>query len=394
MITTATNTEYDNNEAGWSMTRRMTSARLAQVELIQGAYESDSRFQARRKLTDFHPLTTSTLQRIVGMLYARQADIVREAPVDLESVGAGGEGIDVVSTEIALNLLIYNAAVVVVEQEGVTVTSPLSCPRWDPAGTYYTITSSRTESTTDPATDEEVEQVWTVYRPSRFEIYRKIESKTNKEPRDQLITQEPWREDDVESEFRLRREPHAPVLRPTMPWPTALGAAVAKAHRAIYRAESRADAAELEAVASTKIQAAVMGDQDAAQAFAKALKSNESYVPYSDELGQHLPLSLPTGPAEQLRETIEAKERRLYKVLGITAAANAQRSATEAMLDISTGIATSISTLADKMQDVERNMLSLLAQARDTTTLGRAQDVTIDYPNDFAQVDLTTGEES
>jgi len=76
-------------------------------------------------------------------------------------------------------------------------------------------------------------------------------------------------------------------------------------------------------------------------------------------------------------------------VLGITMATNAQRSATEAMIDLSTGVASTLSTLADKMQDVERDMLQLLEQARNVIRLGRPTDITIEYPSDFSNINLT-----
>jgi len=392
MITDATNAGYDDMLPSWQMTRRMTRPDEAPIELIQGAYESNSRFEARKSLTDYHPLTSSTLQRLTGMLYGRRDDIQRETSLDLDSVGVGGEGIDVVASDIALNLLLYNDCVIIVEAGGIHVSSPIACTRWD-LPSFATIRSQREAAATGPADDQEVEDVWTVYRPQGFEVYAQQKGPDGK-ARDVLVDSGSWSDVDQDQVFRLRQEPTAPVLRPEMPWPRALGAAVARAHRAIYRAESRADAAELEAVASTKIQAAVGADEDLAERFAKALKENRSFVPYSVEHGEHLPLALPVGPAEQLRSTIEEKEQRLYQVLGLTMAANAERSATEAMLDVSTGIATTLSTLADKMADIERDMLQLLAQAQDTTTLGRPPEIRIEYPTDFAQIDLTDNNDS
>jgi len=393
MITDATNRRYDQMLPSWQMTRRMTQPDNARRELIQGAYESRSRFEARAQLTDYHPLTSTIMQRMVGMLYARQADISRQASVDLSDIGAGGEGIDVIAGEIALNLLLYNDCTVIVESEGIRVSSPIACTRWEP-GRFYTIKSLRTSGDPGPAANQKLMDVWTVYEANGFTIYAQQENDSGE--KEDVVVQPftAWNAEDADGAFRLRQEAVPPILRAEMHWERALGAAVARGHRAIYRAESRCDAAELEAAASTKIQAGVGADEDLAKAFAEALKKDRSYVPYSSEMGEHKPLSLPTGPSDALRTTIEEKEARLYKVLGITMAANAKRSATEAMLDVSTGIATTLSTLADKMQDIERDMLQLLQQARNVqTSLGRPDDVTIEYPAAFSQVDLTSDDE-
>jgi hypothetical protein len=389
MITTATNAAYDHMLQSWHMTQRMTQPDNAKRELIQGAYESNSRFEARMRLTDFHPLTSTILQRLVGMLYARQEDIERDTPLDLDNIGAMGESMNTIASEIAMNLLLYNDAVVVVESDGVKVSPPIACPRWQ-EGSFFTIRSTRQAEAVGPAMDQEIRHVWTVYESGGFTIYGQEENPQG--DKEDVVVQPftPWNPDDIETVFRLRQDPVPPVLRPEMHWERALGAAIARGHRAIYRAESRCDTAELEAAASTKIQAGVGADEDLAEAFAEALKRDRSYVPYSDEMGEHKPLSLPTGPSEALRETIQAKERRLYEVMGITMAANANRSATEAMIDLSTGVAATLSTLADKMQDVERDLLQLLEQARNVQTrLGRPTDVSVSYPSDFSNIDLT-----
>jgi len=388
MITTATNVAYDNMISDWMMTQRMVHPDKAKAELIQGAYESNTRFQARTRLTDYHPLTSTIMQRLVGMLYAKQEDIVRNTPMDTNDIGVNGEGINVISSEIAMNLLLYNDCIVIVETEGVKVSSPIACPRWQD-DVFYTIQSTRQSEVNGPGDDQEIIDVWTVYQPNGFTIYgQEKDDRGNK--RDIVIQPfTPWNAEDVDGVFRLRGQEKPPVLRPEMHWQRALGASVARGHRAIYRTESRCDAAELEAAASTKIQAGVGADEDLAEAFADALKKDRSYVPYSKDKGEHLPLSLPTGPTNALRDTIEEKERRLYKVLGITMATNAQRSATEAMIDLSTGVASTLSTLADKMQDVERDMLQLLEQARNVIRLGRPTDITIEYPSDFSNINLT-----
>lgn len=382
MITTATNAEYDDQQGQWSLTRAFSTGEGARAYLRQGAFEADERFAKRKLLADFHPLTASLIRRITGQLY--KEEITREAPIDLQDVGAGGESMQVVAIDIAQTLLAYNAAVIVID-DGVRVLPPLSCPRWGPQ--FFTITGTESAQA-GPTEDQEEEDVWTVYTPAQAEIYAQTRDKSTGKKKDVFLRTAEYAEGRA---YTLSGSPHPPAIRPTMSWPTAIGYEIAKAHRAIYRMESRADAGEMEAAASTMMQAAVGDDEDFAEIFAKALKKGQNYVPYSEELGQHLPFSLPVGPSDRLRETLETKEERLYKVLGQAVAQNAQRSATEAMLDLSTGIAPLLTTLAAKLEDVERQVIELAAQEQDTRRMGaRAQDITVEYPADFANIDLTS----
>ena len=386
MITTATNAQYDQREHSWRLTRTFATGTGASSQLMQGYYEAQARFAKRRRLAQFFPLTASLIRRLAGHLYSQEVE--REAPIDVSNIGARGESIQVIAAEIAQTILLYNSVVIVIDQ-GVRVLPPIDCPRWDD-GEFYTVQGRQVKPGAARDQDQEMQDVWTVYDPSQFEVYTQEVNKTSNKKEDVLLRRGVYAEG---RSYSIGAQPHPPVLRPMMSWPTAIGHEIAKAHRAIYRMESRADAGEMEAVASTMMQAAVGADEDFAGVFAKALKEGQTYVPYDKDLGEHKPFALPVGPAEQLRSTLERKEERLYKVLGQAVADNVQRSATEAVLNMSTGIAPLLTSLASKMQDVEEHVIELAAQEIDTRRMGTApNDISVTYPQDFTQVAIGADE--
>jgi hypothetical protein len=382
MITTSTNHAYDQLSHEWQLVQAFSSDdKVATAHLVQGYYEQDKRFERRKQLADFHPHTSRITSRLVGMLYAQAGEISRRAPVDLDDVGMRGESIDVVSSLIAQTLLLYNAAVVVVQPSGIEVSSPLACPRWS-NGAYYTIKGTESRPA-GPASNEQVEDVWTLYLPDRFEVYEQetdaAGNKVDVRIRGGLYSES-------EQPYQVNGLDHPPVLRPQMPWPKALGHEIAKAHRSIFRMESRADASELEAAASTMMQAAIGKDKEFAKVFAAALKQSQTYVPYDKALGEHKAFSLDVDPAAQLRDTLTGKEERLYRTLGQTITENAQQTATGAIINASAGMASTLSTLASVMQDVETQCLQLLSQARSPNFVPAGDAVLVEYPRQFGQL--------
>jgi len=374
MITTATNASYDHHLAGWDLTYAFATGQGVQAHLIQGAYEQETRFHRRKALADYHPHTSSIASRLAGMLQA--AEIVREAPVDLSAIGRQGQSMATVAAEIAETIILYGAAVIVVEADGVTVRTPIQCPRWVD-GQAYTVKSQMQTSAASLSRDEEMQKVWTVYRDDSFEIYSQTEDGQGKK-RDVLEASGTWHPDGV----ALTRPP---VLRPTMHWPTALGLEVAKAHRTIYRMESRADAGELEAAASTTMLAGVGDDEDFAEELRAAMDRGDGYLPYDKDLGEHKPFALDIEAAGQLRSTLESKEERLYDVLGQTMVDNVQRTATESALSMAAGLGATLSQLADRMQSIEESVLQLYAEQQSTAQIGREQPVAVTYPTSYNQ---------
>lgn len=384
MITEATNAQYDQSQANWSLTKTfLEGSKSVESSLVRGHFENVSRHRRRKKLADWRPLTRHIMMRLVGQIYTRTEDIERQmGPISddwLSAAGTKDEDWAIVVMQMALTLATYNAAVVTVNPTGsgaeVSVASPLAMTRW-------TDTSSiiKGQMAVDAAIDQDQEMIdtYTLYEPDSWAVY--VEDGDS----EQLIDS-----NNYGRTFSLGGRPHAPVLRLEMPWQQSLGLEVAMAHRAIYRMQSAVDAGLYEALASTTIQAAVGSDQELIDAFANSLKDGDSFVPYDTERGEHKPLALPTGPLETGRQTIDDKRDSLYEVLGQTMADNAQMSATQAALNAKSGIQSTLSTLALTMQDAEERVLRMVAQALDVTQ-AEPTDIAISYPTDYSQITMDT----
>ena len=386
MITIAKNELFKDKSPQWTATQQMYTGKGVTAQLHQGYFEPDSHFHKRASQADFQPVTRDIISRLVGQLFERRDEIVRElgplSEADLERIGPKGESWTVLMMQVAENLLAYNSCVVVLRPEipSVYVETPLVMPRW--TATEAVITSER--SMTDSVfQDEELQDTWTRYFPEGWGVYVQEDGK------DVPIEEGFWRD---EQSFFVDRDGLRvpPVIRAEMPWSSCFGHLVAQAHAAIYRMESTLDFASSGSLHGL-VQLGVGSDSELATEISDALEDGRRFIPYDRDKGEHKPLAVPTAGLEMTAQLIEKKRENLYET-SYQSLTQIARSATEAASDHQSGPAAALSVLGETMASIEARTLSLLAQATDMESFAgpAPQDpgISVSYPSDFSQVRL------
>lgn len=384
MITIAKNRIFQQKKLDWTATQQMLTGKGVRSQLAQGFFEPDSHFEKRAAQADFRPLTRDIISRLVGQLFERRDEIDRVlgplTAADLRRIGPKGESWSVLMMQAAEYLLAYDACVVVLRPEipSIHVAPPLVMPRW--TASEAVITSERS-TTSSVFKSEEVEDTWTRYTPSGWEVYT--------EAQDAPVESGVWRDEMV---FFVDRDGMAtpPVIRAEMPWGASFGHQVAQAHAAIYRMESVLDFAASGSLHGL-VQLGVGSDSELATEITEALEEGRRFIPYDKDKGEHKPLAVPTAGLEMTAELLEKKRERLYET-SYQSLGQVARSATEAALDHQSGPAAALSVLGETMASIEERALSLLAQAQDMETYAgpAPQDtgISVSYPSDFSRVTL------
>lgn len=381
-ITSATNAEYDAHLALWTLTERMLTGEGAEKELRRGNYEPKAAFKRRKASADWRPYTRDLISRLTGELFGRAEEVERSAPVPgewLAAAGSEGESYEVQLLTLAETLVAYHDAWAIVDPKGPTlhVARPQSVPRWTEEAV---VVKGRRAVPGDISEDERVEETWTVYRPAGYEVY------TRDKDKDVLVGSGAY--DEQGRAFTRQGRPTPPAFRIRLPWTVRFGAAVAKAHRALYRLESKYDAALSDALRGM-IQLGTAGDEQFAGELRDALEKGALAVPYNTEYGEHRPLSVGTEGLPFAQDALEAKRRELYRVANQSLEeASTQMSATEAAFRNQSGSAAALSVLASAMESAEEEILRLAAQAHDARLTERAFDVSVSWPRDFSEVRL------
>ena len=220
-----------------------------QVELLPGSYEPSSAFQARTALADFRPYTRDLVARLSGRLWTRADEIERTVPFDeawFETAGrprddmgaGGGRAYDTMLMQMTELLLAYDEIWVLVDPrtQKITIIEPQYVTRWNPQSV---VVKSEQSTVADVSRSEILQDVYTVYRPDSFTVVAQAEDGDGEEIRDEGMYDEQGRA------FTARDGETAvpPITRIRVPFSTRYGWTVAKAHRALYRMESRYDAA-------------------------------------------------------------------------------------------------------------------------------------------------------
>lgn len=378
------NKEYKSKVNAWRRIKAFLTGEGTEKFMIQGLFEQDERYKRRKQMADFQPLTRAIIGRLTGMVFNTSADIVYEG-VDVipstfwDAAGTREQDFRLQMHTLLTKLLAYNSCSVIVKsgpEPKIEVVDPLQVPRWN--GDDVVVVKAQREKETSILEDQETETVYIAYYPDRWEMIR-VDKKSG--DKNFVVVDS----DDYGHTFTIDGRSVSPALRVSMDWPVSLGAEISKTHKAIYQMESAVDSGTMEAIKSSTIQAAVGGDEEAAEEFVVALKKGKPYVPYDKDRGEHKPLSLPTGPLEQGVGTLKRKRKALEQTLGIVLNENSQsQSATEANIKAKSGLEATLSMAATVMESVETNVLRRVAQASNTNLTDRQiSAISVTYPRDF-----------
>lgn len=378
-ITTATDQHYDERVDTWEMIDRMHSGRDVEQELVRGAYEAKRSFRMRRERADWKPLTRDLVSRLTGELFSRAGDITRSTAVSdeyLASVGPGGESYTVQLMKLVDRAIAFDEVYAVMDPaRGLRVVEPQHVTRTTPDA--VTILGTRTSSG-GIEEDETSARAWTVYFSDHFEVWMKDQENDQRD--EKRVEQGSYYEADPSWEFASG----PPVRRISLPWSVPFGEAVARAHRSIYRLESKFDEALTNSLGGL-LMLATGGDQEIADEIEQALKDGALGIPYDDSYGEHKPLNVGVKGLKPGADALDRKRRELYRsAYQSLDDASRRMSATEASARNRSGAVAALSQLSETVQSAEESILPLVAQAEDATRAGDELEARVDWPVDYS----------
>jgi hypothetical protein len=377
-VTQSTNTHYDKNLRDWLLIDKMLTGDRVKTTLVRGAFEAQRAFDKRKERADWKPYTRDLVSRLSGELFSRVGEVSREtAATDeyLASVGPEGESYHVQLIQLAETLLAFHDAWAIMDPaQGLQIVEPQHVPRWNQNAVV--LKGTRTVGG-DVFTDEAEEEAWTVYYSDRFETYVQREDE-NGNVIERLVDEGFY----VEEGWEFSQGP--PAVRFCLPWTVKFGLAVAKAHRALFRMESKFDEALTNSLGGL-VQIATAGDDELKQQIEKALKRGAVAIPYDKDAGEHKPLNIGTGGLGPGQNALERKRKELYRSAHQALdQASSRMTATEANARTRSGQAAALSVLAETMQSAEESILPVVAEAEDRRNAGRELNPEASWPTDYS----------
>lgn len=375
-VTKSTDTHYDQNIQDWKLTHKMLTGEDVRSTLVRGAFEAEKGFKKRKKRADWKPYTRDLVSRLTGELFSRAGEINRdiEASKDfLSSIGPKGESYHVQLINLAEVLAAYHEAWAIMDPaQGLMIVEPQYVPR----STQDAVVLKGKRTVGDSVFEDETEQnAWTVYYPNGYEVYVKAGEDQDEEEvlvDDGLYVNESW---------AFTGGP--PAVRIELPWRVKFGLSVARAHRAIYRLESKFDEALTNSLGGL-IQIATDGDDDVRERITEALKDGAIAVEYT-EAGEHKPLNVGVEGLGPGQETLERKRNDLYRSAYQTLdQASRRMTATEADARSRSGPAAALSVLAETMESAETEILPVVAEAEDRRNVNADLSPDISWPTDYS----------
>jgi len=390
-ITKATDVRYDRHSADWSLIHKMLTGEKVTSVLHRGAYEADRAFKKRKKMADWRPYTRDLVSRLVGELFGRSDEVERDVTASEEyraSVGPSGESYEVQLIQLTEALVAYHEVWAIMDPaQGLMIAEPQAVRR--STSEAIILKGTRTTGSSIEA-DEQAQDAWTVYYPGGYEVYVKSDD-AGKE--DELVDEGRYYENDEGWTFMRDGQPAPPAVQVTLPWRVRFGLAVARAHRALYRLESKYDAALTNSLQGL-LQIATGGDDELKQAVTNALKKGAIAVEYHKGAGEHKGLNVGTEGLEPGRQAMTRKREELYRAAYQSLdQASTQMSATEAEQRARSGPAAAMSVLAEVVQSAEESILPLVAQAEDARNAGQELNEEVDWPTDYSGAYSDSGEQ-
>jgi len=380
--TTATDVRYDRHQADWALVHKMLTGESVTSVLHRGAYEADRAFKKRKKMADWRAYTRDLISRLVGELFGRSDEVERDVTASEEyqaSVGPTGESYEVQLIQLTEVLIAYHEAWAIMDPaQGLIIAEPQSVRRSTPEAVI--LKGKRTGGTAVDV-DEQAQDAWTVYYPGRYEVYVKSDEEGKE---DELVDRGQYYERDEEWTFMRQGRPAPPAVRVTLPWRVRFGLAIARAHRALYRLESKYDAALTNSLQGL-LQIGTGGDDEVRGQITDALKRGAIAVEYHKEAGKHQPVNVGTQGLSPGRKALKRKREELYRAAYQSLdQASTQMSATEAEQRSRSGPAAAMSVLAETVQSAEETVLPLVAQDEDIRNAGADPSPIVDWPTDYS----------
>jgi len=370
----AQNQHYKKHRSDWTLARDFYEAEDVSRHLVQGKYESEGAFQARRRQADVHPYTRQIIGRLTDQLLLRSDEATRRlGPIPssyLENAGPDGESHDLQMHTLANYLLLYGEAWLQVRPTGsgaeLRVLSPLTVPRWTDQKVLTLGERSRPNVSIEE--DEEVETTYTTHSPRGFTSYVFRKKDNGEEERVQVEsgTYAPGEED----AFFVDRSgnPTPPLKRITLPWDATLGIQLGKTHLQMFRLESQIDGRLHTALTSGQLVYNGL-DEDGEEKVIHSHKKGQNLIFLPDDADVQ-PMTVPTEAVEMGEERLSNKEDALYETAYETITREeGQMTATEAS-SRSQATAAAVSTIASTVESAETSVLPLVAQSYNILDLG------------------------
>ena len=384
-ICTARQAHYRDHLTEWELIEDFLTGEDVEQHLVRGFYESTQAFEKRVQLSDWRPYTRDLLSRITSRLATKLPEVQRQVPVPdewYESVGPKKESYDLFLVQLSEILLAFSEAWVILDPRTAKlhVVNPTFVTRW---GRDFVVVKTEEAISSSPRESELLQDVYTLYTPTRFEVL--CESKQGE---DELL-REGFYDREQRAFVDKTGQPTPPAVRIQLPFIADLGYQIARAHRALYRTESRYDAALSDSLRGL-LQLAVGSDEDMAKRVTEAIKKGSLAIPYAKEYGEHKTLSVGTEGLEHGRETLEHKRQELYRVASSSEdlAATRAQTATGSTITEQQGGGALVSQIAATMESAETDILRLVAQSLDARLTERAFDVSVEWPRHFSELDV------
>lgn len=379
-ITTATDQHYDNRVDTWTMIDRMHSGDGVEKELVRSPYEATRSYRKRRDCADWKPWTRDLVQRLSGELFSKAGNVTRDTAASdsyLASIGPERESYGVQLMKAVDALLAFDEVWVVMDpSRGLRIVEPQHVPR--STSDAVVVLGTRTPAGLSVEQDESAARAWTVYYDDSYAVYMKDQENDDRE--EKRVDSGLYYEEDPSFSFA----DGPPARRISLPWRVSFGEAVARAHRALYRLESKYDQALGNALGGL-LQLGTGGDQEIADRIEDALKDGALGVPYDKDYGEHKPLDVGTAGLGPGADTLERKRRELYRsAYQSLDDASRRMSATEASARNRSGAVAALSQLSETVQSMEETVLPIVAQAEDATRAGDELEASVDWPQDFS----------
>ncbi|AFH22433.1 hypothetical protein OSG_eHP25_00060 [environmental Halophage eHP-25] len=377
-VTKATDTRFDANIQSWDLISKMLTGEGVKTTLTRGAYEAKRAFQKRKQNADFKPYTRDLISRLTGELFSRGGEISRDTKVSEDyrsNIGPNGESYQVQLINAAEVLTAFHEVWLVMDPaQGLLVTEPQFITR--STDDAVVVKGKMNIGGGSVFSNETQVEAWTVYYDNSYKVYVKDEE--NNDNPEKMVDDGFYYEED----WSFQGGP--PVVQITLPWRVKFGLSVARTHRALYRLESKYDAALTNSLMGL-IQIATGGDDEMRDKIADALKDGAVGIPYDKDSGEHKPLNVGTAGLKPGAEALKRKRKELYHAAYQSLdQASKRMTATEAEARNRMGPAAALSVLAETMQSLEESILPFIAQAEDSRRATENLTPSVSWPIDFS----------